>query len=540
MRLLLLLALALIGLQSFGSDIELMRADTTDPGIFKQGSIPAKMLAARHEFLENNIRGALTIYREVLQIEPENASALYRTAECHYQLKKYDLAYEYLNDALALDDNVSKEKDFFRGQIYHRLSDLDKAIASFEAYLATDPGKRTLEFELCTEFIEQCQYAKEMMANPANVKIKNLGRSINTRYDDYTPSVTADGQLLVFTSRRSDTEGGEIDEGNDYKFFEDVYYSKWNDEDEDWEQAEGLKGEVNTPGYDAVLSIAPGGDELFIYKNNISSAGDIFTSSYNKAGDDWRLPVKMDKPINTSYFEASVSITEDGSTLYFISERPGGLGQGDIYVSKKKGGEWGKPENLGKEINTELDEKFVFIHPNGRTLFLASNGHQTMGSYDIFKSEFINGRWSVPVNLGYPINTVNEESTFSLTSDNKTLFIAAEYEDTYGERDIYKVDVSEYTLLSEGYDRNNFGVLICSITIDGSPAKNTMVKVLDPQTDRVVTEGEADRAGQVKMNLQAGKKYMVSVETKSGKKEELIELAPRAGEPMVVKLEFKF
>ena len=141
-------------------------------------------------------------------------------------------------------------------------------------------------------------------------------------------------------------------------------------------------------------------------------------------------------------------MTADGNTIYFVSERPEGEGQGDIYVSTKKGENWSSPKNLGPVVNTDLDEKFVFIHPNGKTLFFASNGHQTMGSYDIFKTEYVNGEWSVPINLGYPINTVNEESTFSLTKDNKTLMIAAEYDNSFGERDIYRIDVSKYALLS--------------------------------------------------------------------------------------------
>lgn len=540
MRLLLVFAFISLSISSFAGLKEVMLPDTTDPGLFKQSAVPAKMLAARHEFLENNIRGALTIYREILEVEPKNASALYRTAECHYRLKRYDLAYEYLNDALALDDGVSKEKDFFRGQIYHRLSDLDKAIAAFEAYMATNPSKRSLEYELCTEYIEQCRYAKEQMENPADVDITHLDRSINSRYDDYTPSITADGNYLVFTSRRSDTEGGEIDEGGDYKFFEDIYYSKWDPQYEEWTQASGIPGDVNTPGYDAVLSISPQGDELFVYKNNINSAGDIFTSSLDKNKEEWRAALKLDKPINTSYFEASCSITRDGSTFYFISERPGGMGQGDIYVTTKKNGEWQKPENLGDVINTELDEKFVFIHPNGRTLFFATNGLQTMGSYDIFKSELVNGRWSVPVNLGYPINSVNEESTFSLTEDNKTMFIAAEYEDSFGERDIYKIDVSRYPLMSEGYSKLSSGVLVCQVMEGTSVAKKAKVQIVDPISARVITEEQTSKGGQVRLNLQGGKDYIVRVENGKEVKEERVNIPVGETEPEVVKIEVKF
>lgn len=504
--------------------------DSTDPGLIKQGTVPAKMLAARHEFLANNMRGALTLYREVLEVEPNNAQALYRTAECHYRLKRYDLAMEYLDKSLTVDAEVSKEKDFFRGEILHRLADLNGAIRSFEAYLATNPSKRSLEYELCNEYIAQCKYAQTMMGRSADVSIVNLGRSINSRFDDYAPSVTADGKLLVFTSRRSNTEGGEIDEGSDYKFFEDVFISKWNTEDNEWENAESLPGKVNTPAYDAVLSISPSGKEMFIYKNNAASAGDIFMSVVEK-DNDWSDPVKLDKPVNSSYFESSVSITQDGKEMYFISERPGGLGQGDIWKSVKEGESWGKPVNLGNRINTPLDEKFVFIHPNGRTIFFSSIGHRTLGSYDIFMSELVDGVWGAPVNLGYPINTVNEESTFSLTADNKTLYVAAEYEDSYGERDIYSIDVSKYPIIAEGYDAVGFGTVMCKVTNQkGEPDKGVKVKVFNADSEAYITEGVTDKDGSLKLVLQKGNQYRIEFAGKSAVLEENVDIPAQAPE----------
>ena len=511
-------------------------ADSTDPGLIKQGTIPAKLLAARHEFLANNMRGALTLYREVLEVEPENAQALYRTAECHYRLKRYDLAIEYLDKSLVVDTEVSAEKDFFRGQIQHRLADLDAAIGSFEKYLATNPAKRSLEYELCNDYIGQCRYAKAMMANPSNVSISNLGRSVNSRFDDYAPSVTADGDVLVFTSRRSTTDGGEIDEGSDYKFFEDVFISTWNLETQEWENAEGLPGKVNTPTYDAVLSISPSGKEMFVYKNNASSAGDIFKA---ECGSDkfWSDPVKLEKPINSSYFESSVSITRDGKELYFISERPGGMGQGDIWKSIKDGDTWGKPVNLGNRINTSMDEKFVFIHPNGRTIFFSSIGHRTLGSYDIFMSELVNGEWGVPVNLGYPINTVNEESTFSLTADNKTLYVAAEYKDSYGERDIYRIDVSGYPLISEGYDAVSYGTVVCRVTnTRGEPDKGAKVKVYNADSEGFVAEGATDKSGSLTMVLQKGNRYRIEVSSKSTTREEVVDIPAQAPEGFLKEL----
>lgn len=539
------------------------QTDTTGTGLFEGATNSAKMLSAKHEYNINNMRGALTLYREIIESEPENAGAHYWTARCHYRLKRYDLAEEYLDKAVALDPSVQSDVAFFYGEIHHRLAKTDEAISHFCDYLLDQTGvvagkpnpsddhavreflrkidKRhwnNYEKYMARKHIQQSMFAREMMSNPANVSVENMGRALNSRFDDYTPSVSADGSLIIFTSRRSDTEGGEIDEGGDFKFFEDIYFSEWKEDKKEWSTSRGVYGDVNTPTYDAVLSVSPQGDRMFIYKNNRESAGDIFTSVYDRHEEEWRVPEKLPRPINTSYYEGSVSITADGESLFFISERPEGLGQGDIYMSTTKGSGWSSPKNLGEVINTDFDEKFVFIHPNGKTLYFSSNGHQTMGSYDIFKSEFVNGEWGVPVNLGYPVNTVNEESTFSMTRDNKTLFIAAEYDDTFGERDIYKIDVSNYSLISEGYDKSTFGTVVCTVSNgEGERLKGATVEVYGQNMDKLITETKTDKLGGAKISLPGNRTYNIVITHKKARHEESVELKLKREGETVVKLD---
>jgi hypothetical protein len=275
---------------------------------------------------------------------------------------------------------------------------------------------------------------------------------------------------------------------------------------------------------------------MYVYKNTVSSTGDIYLSEYRPGTKEWSAAQKMPRPINTSYFEGSISMTADGNTIYFVSERPEGEGQGDIYVSTKKGESWSSPKNLGAVVNTDLDEKFVFIHPNGKTLFFASNGHQTMGSYDIFKTEYVNGEWSVPVNLGYPINTVNEESTFSLTKDNKSLMIAAEYEDSFGERDIYKIDVSKYELLSGDYAKSTAGQILVSCTYKaGEPARDILIEAYYVSNNKLVTSAETDKAGRVKLNLPGNETYKIVTTVDDFKNEKVIELKLRNDGETVIK-----
>jgi hypothetical protein len=275
---------------------------------------------------------------------------------------------------------------------------------------------------------------------------------------------------------------------------------------------------------------------MFVYKNTVSSTGDIYFSEYRPGTKEWSAAEKMPRPINTSYFEGSISMTADGNTVYFVSERPEGEGQGDIYVSTKKSDKWSSPKNIGLVVNTDLDEKFVFIHPNGKTLFFASNGHQTLGSYDIFKTEYVNGEWSVPINLGYPINTVNEESTFSLTKDNKTLMIAAEYDDSFGERDIYKIDVSKYELLSGDYAKNTAGqILISCVFQAGEPAKNVRVEAYYVSNNKLVATAETDKTGRAKLNLPGNESYKIVTSIDDFKNEKVIDLKLRNDGETVIK-----
>jgi len=511
--------------------------DTTNKSLFSGALATPRILAARHEFNENNMRGSLLIYREVLQSDPNNAAALYGTSECYYHSKKYKLALEYLNKALAIEPTISSESEFFLGQIYHRTAKLDDAITAFQAFL-TKEKPSTYEYELAVQYRDQCLYAKEMMKKPVPVTIENMGNLINSRYDDYTPSISSDGKLLVFTARRNDTKGGRMDEQGDYKYFEDIYYSEYDEATSSWSQSTAVEGDLNTETYDAVLSIFPSGSGMYVYKNTVSSTGDIYYSEYRPSTKEWTAAQKMPRPINTSYFEGSISMTADGNTVYFVSERPEGEGQGDIYVSTKKGEHWSNPKNLGEVVNTDLDEKFVFIHPNGKTLFFASNGHQTMGSYDIFKTEFVNGAWSVPMNLGYPINTVNEESTFSLTKENKSLMIAAEYDDSFGERDIYRIDVSKYDMLSEGYDARTAGqILVTCTNAAGEPVKKATVEARYASTGKAILSIQTDEIGRVKLSLPGNASYTIVVTLDDFKSEKTIDLQLKQQGETVIKHE---
>ena len=419
---------------------------------FKQKTkIKIKLNKGNKRIFENNYREALNIFREVLSIDGDNPKANYKVGECQYYLGKYKNAMKYIQKGYKLDKEVNDEIHYLLGATFHRLAKVDSAK---KHYLTFDKkaSNKTKEMYNLENLIKQCDFAKKLMSNPLKVTVENMGRKINTLSPEYSASITEDGKTIVFTSRRADTKGGLTDLESDNLYYEDIYISHFNDTTMEWSNAKPIEGKANTEFHDAVLNISPDGSYILVYKNDPSEtkSGDIYISKKNEETKKFGTPKPIDKGrnVNSSYFESSASTTSDGNTIFFVSDRTKGMGAADIYYATKIGANrWSEPVNLGDSINTELDEKCVFIHPNGKILFFTSQGHENMGGYDIFVSYRTNGIWSKAKNLGFPINTVKEEKTFSITKDGKTAYISAEYEDSKGNSDIYKVDLSNLNIL---------------------------------------------------------------------------------------------
>lgn len=435
-------------------------AATFSSNVFSQGSnlstgqkikINKQLKEGRNLVYAQDYREAFPIFKKILSLDSSNAEANFRSGQCLAALGKPHLGKKYALRALNLDSSVNNEVYFVLAESYHRLGELENAKEYYGVFKSKTKSKTWEDYEI-DRLIEQCEYAKKMMESPVDVKITNMGTAINTFNPEYSASISAEGKVLVFTSRRADSKGGQVDELGDNMYYEDIYISIWNDTTNQWSQSEPVEGSVNTERHDAVLSISPDGRSLYIYKNEIgeTKSGDIYIS---RAGKDNKFgtPKSIDegRNVNSSYFEGSASVTGDEQVIYFVSDRQGGKGQADIYTAKRQGDKWSKPVNVGESINSSGDEKGVYIHPDGQTMFFVSNGHNSLGSYDIFVSRRENGNWTKAENLGYPINTVGEEKTFSITADGKTGYISADYEDSKGGSDIYVIDLSMLNLLKK-------------------------------------------------------------------------------------------
>lgn len=476
-------------------------------------SYKMKMSEARHLYLNGNIRGGLLIYRDMLKDFTNDATVNYRIGECYLELKDWQLAVEYFQNAKGLNPKVAPELNYKLGEAYHRNNQLDKAQEAFAEYQKGLKKKDPLYD--ADKMQEQVAYAKKLMLAPVEVEIVNLGKNINSRGGDYSPSITADGQTMIFTSRRADTKGGGVDKAGDYKYFEDIYISKWDTTLGDWSKAIPVEGKLNTEGHDASLSISPDGNQIYIYRNDGSVyIGDIFVSKRRSSGN-WGEPKELDKQINSTYFESSASLTADGNRLYFVSEREGkkygAIGKGDIYyVDKISKSTFGEPVNLGSVINTKEDEISVFIHPDGKTLFFSSKGHLSMGGYDIFMSKMqTDGSWSKPENLGYPINTIDDDVHFILSTDGKIAHYSTVREDGLGERDIYRIELKDYDLL-QGTQKN------LSIIKGNIEAKLDGEKVMadvefKDEAGNSIVKTSAEETGDYFMTLPGNLKYSVTI-----------------------------
>jgi len=459
-----------------------------------------KQIKAKMKYQNADYKAALRLYRDIYVNEAENALINYRIGQCHLALGSVNEALEYFEKAYTLDNYLDGIHSSL-GQAYHLHGDLDRAVEEYNKYKETLSQGQLAKDDVLF-YLEQCNYAKSLMAAPIKVKIKNMGSNINSEYPDYAPSVSLDGKTFIFTSRRSDTKGRGRD-NYDHGYYEDVYESKYDESTKTWSAAAPLKGRVNTPFHDASMSISPDGTEIFVYKNapTTTKSGDIYISKKGSTGK-WSKPLAMpQKTINTSYFESSACLTADGNMLYFVSERKKGFGHGDIYRSKRiSRTEWGEAENLGPIINTDKDEIGVFIHPNGKTLFFSSKGHKCIGGYDIFKSTLVDGKWTEPINLGFPINTTGDDAHFVMTTDNQTGYYASLRADGFGEKDVYEIDFEQYDVVNGAEIKEKrshpLAILKGKITdnqiLQGVRGK---IYVIDPKTNEIAGSTSADENG---------------------------------------------
>jgi len=408
---------------------------------------------ARKLFENEQYSIALPLYLSLHEKFPANYKYNYYTGLCYfYSSSNKEKGISYFESAIK--DSVSYEEylnsHYYLAQVYHYTNRFDEAIKYFEKYktfIYTEDREGIELFKFINRKIDMCNNGKELIANPVELVMTNIGSVVNTVYSEYSPVISSDESVLVFTSRRPNNVGGKVDEYGE--FYEDIFLSK--NINGKWSkpihidsssfltnnETKSIKfkipeDDINTKYHDAAIGISPDGTKLFIYR-----LGKIYIS--NLKNEIWSKPELLNTNINLKKSrQTSISITTDGNTLYFSSDRKGGYGGLDIYKSELTAmGDWGPAVNMGDSINTEYDDDAVFVHPNGKTIFFSSKGHNSMGGYDIFKSVNKNGIWSKPKNLGYPINTTGDDIFYVENSEGNHAYFSSMREGGVGFMDIY-------------------------------------------------------------------------------------------------------
>jgi hypothetical protein len=494
-----------------------------------------KLFNASQAFNMGDYVKAVNLYKEVLANKPNDAVIIFHIGECYFNMQEPDKAQPQFEKAKSINESATPDIRYLLGRCYQIKGKLDSAMTEYSAAKTLNAANATKLKEI-DYYFSQCQTAKSLMATPKPVTVANAGAMINSPYDDKRPSFTADMKTLIFTSRRPDGKNANQDTEGDGGFFEDIYISTWDSVKAAWTEADLVRGAVNSDGHDAACSISPDGKQMFLYINNPDDArgGEIYVSKKSSSGK-WGTPKNMGKNINTSYFEDGAVLSPDGNTLYFMSERgqdlpwkgQKGFGHSDIWMAKKVDKTtWGEPVNLGANVNTEYDEGGIFPAPDGKTLYFCSNGHNSMGGYDIFMTRFENNVWTTAVNVGYPINTISNERMFILSPDGKTAYIDSDREGGLGERDIWTVDMTQ--MMPKPHTGPYMSLLTGSVfNGDGKPlaaelkiydASGTLVSTISSSTDGIYQiQLEGDKTYEVRIEFSGFKAIKESVKLDADK-----------------------
>jgi len=385
-------------------------------------------------------------YVQVLDFDPDNLKANYMAGYLFLQTIQKERATPYLLNVFRIDPEFTFDLMYLIGRGYQFGLDFDNAISFFNRYIDlfnSEPyysGADKIPVELVRQRIEECERAKEMINSPLNYNITNVGSDVNSEWPDYGPSVNRGETILVFTSRRQE---GNINENvfNDNFPYEDIFISY--KENNEWTPAENISPRINTLYFESNLAISDDGRELYIYVDE--NGGDVYISRKQNTGL-WSRPEPLPGSLNTTFKETSVSLSPDGKLIFFASDRTGSLGGLDIYYSiKDRRGLWTEIKNIGSPINTPYNDDFPFIDYDGKTLYFSSEGHNGMGGYDIYKTVYdsTSKQWIKPVNIGYPINTPDNDIAFITTSEGETGYFSSVREDGFGYQDIYRFSIPE-------------------------------------------------------------------------------------------------
>lgn len=387
------------------------------------------------DFYSKNSRGgflyAIEGYFLAYEYNQNYPELNYKLGACYLNSVYKPNALFFLKKAYAQKPDVTDDILLALGLAYQYNYEFDSALMYFDLFKNNAPAAQLSQKQYFLQTkIEECEYAKILVQSPVNVNIVNFSQ-VNTELPEYCPIINADQSKIYYTARRPDCVGASFDV-DDGQYYEDIFFSEFIDSS--WSQPVNIGVPLNSRKHDATVALSPDGNSMIIYRS-----GDLYLCS--KRGNKWGFPEYLEN-INTDEVENSACFSFDGKTIFFIRGKTDDAttSNSDIYISKFVNNQWSMPERLPDIINTPKDEDGVFLHPDGRTLYFSSIGHKTMGGFDIFKSTCdAQGNWCEPINLGFPINTPDDDVYFVMSADGKTAYYSSVRQNSEGFSDIYKI-----------------------------------------------------------------------------------------------------
>ncbi|MDB5262313.1 MAG: hypothetical protein JWQ14_1594 [Adhaeribacter sp.] len=402
---------------------------------------------AEEAYAQNNLTQAEALYLQVLAKTPDHYLSNARLGSLYLGMNQPGKSIGYLKKALEMHKGYSLELNQQLSIAYQLSAHFDNAITLYYDLLKRGK-KNSRQVRVYQKKINECISGKQLMATPLKVKVSNLGPLVNSAKVDHVPVLTASDNTILFASQRS-KDIKKPTAASD----EDIYLI--NREEKGWSSPTRLSKPFNTAQHEAILAVTAEGNKMYLYSNK-DNKGDIYESR-KENNNAWQSPVKLGANINTRYHELSFVVSVDGSVAFFSSNRPGGYGGLDLYMSIADGtGKWGEAINLGPNVNTSFDEDAPFLSSDNNILYFSSRGHNAMGGYDIFKSSINGSVWSVAQNLGVPINSPYDDAFYVLTQDGKTAYFSSNRPGGLGESDIYTVETEEDIALEEVTEYEGF------------------------------------------------------------------------------------
>lgn len=441
-------------------------------------------------FKVGNFIEAIPEYQKILKLEPKSEKALINIALCYLNSNiDKSAAIKYLERAKGLEKK-NNEILYYLSLAYTHRNDYRKAIETLIQY-QKNPGKHKAEI---SSLIISYNIALEMISKPINVKFQNMGKFINSEFPDYCPFVTKDEKKLVFTSRRAQGDGPIEFDGY---YPSDIYVCSFNGLK--FSKAKNAKT-LNSSYDEQCVGIYDDGSKIFVYIDNFATGevGNIYEAE--RKGPTYSKKKKIKEGVNTKYLETSSSISSDGNAFIYASNRSGGAGGTDIYMTKQlPSGMWATPQNLSS-INTPQNEDFPTLSPDGQTIYFCSNGRPGMGGFDLYKSNWDKEKkeWAEPENLGYPLNTSYDEKNISFADDEKHAYITAVREEGFGDLDLYRITFEEIEIREALY------IVYIQDLVSNAKIKGSVINAFKEDEDEPKKYLSNKKTGEITMILEPG------------------------------------